>query len=320
MLAETRFQVAPILDTWQNAFEAWLRLDGRKKSMLPLREKSIQACLQDIRHYSQFHLQSSSRDFTPDQLNPQIVHSYFESQITAAPASINRRLASLRTLVRWSLQFGLLDQDPTARIPRIESSKLPPRAKDRSDCRSLAKTVKAGKHLKCNTQHQRVLGLRDQVIWALMYDAGLRIGSVAALDIEGLHLAEGWIAVSVKGGKIGEIAIPKRLARLLSEWVKVRPGQSTGAVVTDWNGQRITTGQIRRRLYAIAKVADVNVKPHDLRHTYIYRLMDQALEGDRPLPAALDLVRQQACHSDVRTTQSYLRARLSEIRSVVEGM
>jgi integrase len=90
--------------------------------------------------------------------------------------------------------------------------------------------------------------------------------------------------------------------------------------VTDWNGNRITTGQIRRRLYAIAEKAGVAVKPHDLRHTYIYRLMDQALEGDRPLPAALDLVRQQACHGDARTTQSYLRARRSEIRNVVEGM
>jgi integrase/recombinase XerC len=316
----TDLKVAPVLTTWSDAFEAWLRLDGRKGSMKPLREKSVLASLQDVRHFSRFFEQAVGAEFSPDQLNARIIQAYFASQAGAAPASVNRRLASLRTLVRWAMMIGLLDQDPTARIPRIEMSELPPRAKDKTECRALARVSRAGKHLKHATDRYRILGLRDQVIWSLMYDAGLRIGSVAALDVEGLHLADGWITVMVKGGKVGEIQIPRRLSRILSEWLKVRPGQPCGAVVTDWNGKRITTGQIRRRLYAIAEAAGVDVKPHDLRHTYIYRLMDQALEGNRPLPAALDLVRQQACHSDIRTTQSYLRARRSEIRSVVEGM
>ena len=316
----TDLKLTPVLTTWQEAFEDWLRLDGRKGSMKPLREKSIQAVLQDIRHFSKFLTQyePAAQACTPD---PKTVKAYFDWQLSgAAPASLNRRLASLRTLMRWSMSAGLIDQDPTARIPRIEMSILPPRAKDVPECRALAMAVKAGKHLACGTADHRTLGLRDRVIWSLMIDAGLRIGSVAALDIEGLHLAEGWLAVTVKGGKIGQIQIPRRLCRLLADWLKVRPGSATGAVITGWNGSRITTGQIRRRLDAISQAAGVAVKPHDLRHTYIYRLMDQALQGDRPLPAALDLVRQQACHSDVRTTQSYLRARRSEIRSVVEGL
>jgi integrase/recombinase XerC len=315
----TQFRVAPVITTWSQAFEAWLRLDGRKSSLKPLREKSIQACLQDIRHFSKYFEQAAKVDFTPDQLTQNALLSYFSSQ-SAAPASTNRRLASLRTLTRWSISVGLLHEDPTVRIPRIEISSLPPRAKDDLECQRLAKVAKRAAHITKRTPQHDLLGLRDQVIWELMYDAGLRIGSVAALDIEGLHLDEGWIAVEVKGGKIGEISIPQRLCRLIRAWLRIRPGIQHGAVITDGNGKRITTGQIRRRLYAIGSAAGVDVKPHDLRHTYIYRLVDKALEGNRPLPAALDIARQQACHSDVRTTQGYIRARRSDIQKIVEGI
>jgi integrase len=91
-------------------------------------------------------------------------------------------------------------------------------------------------------------------------------------------------------------------------------------VITDWHGGRLTTGQIRRRVQAIGDAAGVEVQPHDLRHTYVYRLMDRALEGGRALPAALDMVRQQACHQDSRTTMTYLRARREDVRAAVEDM
>jgi site-specific recombinase XerC len=322
MLTNTCFQIAPVLITWSDAYRAWLETDHIKKGGGTLSGKAIQAYLQDLRHYAAFHLHATGADFSPELLTPASIQAYFSAQDAShvPPASRNRRLASLRIFVRWCVLVGLLDADPTVRIARVDNSKLPPRAKSADECKALSKVVKRGQQLKKKTARHQVLGLRDQVILGLFNDAGLRISSVAALDIEGLHLGEGWISVWVKGGKIGEIVIPKRLCKLLSEWLKVRPGPASGAVITDWDGQRLSTGQIRRRLYAIGEAAGVAVQPHDLRHTYIYRLMDQALEGDRPLPAALDLVRQQACHSDSRTTMTYLRARREDLHSAVERM
>ena len=322
MLTDTKYQVAPVLTTWLDAYEIWLKEEHIKRGGGGLSEKAIMAYLQDLRHYSKSHLQSTGEIFSPELLNPAGVQTYFSSQDAShvPPASRNRRLASLRIFVHWCISVGLLNADPTARIARVDNSKLPPRAKSVDECKALSKVAKKGCHLKRDTANYRILGLRDQVIWGLLNDAGLRVSSVAALDIEGLHLDEGWISVWIKGSKIGEIVIPKRLCKLLADWLKVRPGPATGAVITGWDGQRLTTGQIRRRLYAIGEAAGVTVRPHDMRHTYIYRLMDQALEGGRPLPAALDMVRQQACHSDTRTTMTYLRARRDDLRSAVERM
>jgi len=322
MLTDTKYRVAPVLTTWSDAYETWLKAEHIKRGGGGLSEKAIMAYLQDLRHYSKSHLQATGEAFSPELLTPSLVQDYFSSQDAdhVPPASRNRRLASLRVFIRCCISVGLLDADPTARIARVDNSKLPPRAKSTEECKALGKAVKKGKQLKRDTVNYRLLGLRDQVIWGLLNDAGLRVSSVAALDIEGLRLDEGWISVWVKGGKIGEIVIPQRLCKLLAAWLKVRPGPATGAVITGWDGQRLTTGQIRRRLYAIGEAAGVTVQPHDLRHTYIYRLMDEALEGDRPLPAALDMVRQQACHSDTRTTMTYLRARREDLRSAVERM
>ena len=170
MLTDLKF--APVLTTWPEAFEAWLRLDGRKGSMKPLREKSIEAVLQDVRHFSRF-LEQYDPNAQACSPTPQAVKAYFDwQQSGAAPASVNRRLASLRTLMRWSMMAGLIEQDPTARIPRIEMSKLPPRAKSREDCKALERVSKKLSHLRYGTEHHKLLGLRDQVIWALLEDAG----------------------------------------------------------------------------------------------------------------------------------------------------
>ena len=95
MLTDRKISVAPVLATWQDAFEAWLRLDGRKGSMKPLREKSVVATLQDVIHFSRYlgqHEPNTQACAPADQE----VKAYFEWQtsIGAAPASCNRRLAT----------------------------------------------------------------------------------------------------------------------------------------------------------------------------------------------------------------------------------
>lgn len=310
-----------VFSTWQDAFDGWLRLDGRKGSMRPLREKSIEAALQDVRHFSRFLKQYAPNE-QPCTPTSQAVKAYFEwQQSGAAPASVNRRLASLRTLMRWSMLAGMIEQDPTARIPRIEMSRLPPRAKDEQECRSLAKAVKTGKHLRCDTERHRVLGLRDQVIWGLMYDAGLRREEVSTLRVEDVHLGKrAYIQVTGKGGKVGQVAIKQKLGRVLAAWLKVRSGAGTGTLITDWNGKTIRPCQVWRRFEMICAAAGVTATPHDIRHTYTQRVVDEAMSSGQPRVVALDIARRQARHQDSRTTEMYLRATSDLIYQVVEGM
>lgn len=307
-------QVAPAL-AWQEDFALWLHEHSRA-------QKTIEAYLQDVRHYASWFERVNVTPFGLDALNRTDIRAYFDWQTRekAAVNSRNRRLSSLRVFVAWLRERGMVEYDATDRIRRAEQSKLPPRAKDADEFAGLAAVASAGGHLRCAGEKHQLLAVRDQVIFALMGLAGLRVAEVAGLDIDDLHLERNEIRVRGKGGKVGDVVIPDELVALIETWIALRPGCAQGALVTNWNGERITTGQIRRRVEMMGAAIGMTLKPHDLRHTYIYRLLDSFMAQKLALPVALDAVRTQARHSDSRTTMSYLRASYGQIRMAVEGM
>lgn len=324
MQTRADFVIAPILTTWREAFETWLRLDGRKGSLKPLREKSIQAVLQDLRHFTRF-LEQYDPDTQPCAPTVQLVKAYFDWQTNqSAPASYNRRLASLRTLMRWSHSAGLIDYDPSARIPRLEMSKLPPRSRSHKDCKALAQVTKKASHLRKDTDRHHTLGLRDQLIWALLKDAGLRRAEVASVNLEGVDLEHKLLTVTGKGGKVGQIFIVASLRELLERWTKFMPrpvadGQGTPLLV-GWNGKRISAGQVARRFEMISQTAGLDVTCHDMRHTFVYDLVESSMQNGSTRQVAVGIACQQARHGDTRITEMYLRPSFEQVEMAMEGM
>lgn len=310
----SQIRVAPALH-WTEGFALWLHRSGR----MP---KTIEAYLQDLRHFGRYFERVNGQAFSPDQLNATDVRSYFADQDAdkaVAASSRNRRLASLRVLVEWAVEVGILEYDPTVAVKRV-AVELSPRDRSKAEMASLEAAVMDRAHLRCQTEAHAKLGERDQVIWCLFRDAGLRIHEIAGLDVDDLDLEAGEIHVLGKGAKKAKVIIPSTLVAVLSSWLERKPISADGALITDWHGQRISTGQIRRRLELMGQAAGVDVKPHDLRHTYVYSLLDAMLEQGKHMPVALDAARKQARHGDVKTTMMYLRSRDSQIRSAVEAM
>jgi integrase/recombinase XerC len=315
MLADfTQVRAAPTLN-WTEDFAAWLHENDR----MP---KTIMAYLQDLRHFSRYFEQVNMQPFTPDQLNATDVKAYFKAQDadkSVAPNSRNRRLASLRVLIEWAVAMGILEYDPTVCVKRV-AVELSPRDRSKAEMQALESVASTGSHLKRQTEKHTLLGLRDQIVWDLFRDAGLRIHELAGLDVDDLDLEACEIHVMGKGAKKAKVIIPSTLVKALASWVDRKPISAEGALITDWNGKRISTSQIRRRLYLIGQAAGVDVKPHDLRHTYVYSLLDAMLAQGKHMPVALDAARKQARHGDVKTTMLYLRSRDSQIRAAVEAM
>ena len=300
----TQFVVAPSWD-WNDGFEAWLKESGR-------RENTVSAYLQDMRHYFRFF-----NDLTAGN-----VKSYFAMQDQdnqVKPTSRNRRLASMRVFVKWAVEMGLMDSDPTIGVKRVEVE-MSPRDRTADEMAILEKVVTDQSHLRCHTDAHSFLGRRDELIWGLFNDAGLRIHEVAGLKIGDVDLVAREIRVLGKGGKKAPVAIPQRLVDLITSWLEIMPASVGGYLVTDWKGQGITRGQVWRRIKLIGDKAGLQLRPHDLRHTFVYSTIDTALRQGIDLPVAFDVGRKQARHGDVRTTTKfYLRARGSQVRSVVEA-
>jgi integrase/recombinase XerC len=299
--------VTPTL-AWQEAFALWLHENGRA-------EKTISAYEQDARHFGKWFGRQNGQPFTPDLLTRTDVRLYFDWQksVKAAVTSRNRRLASLRVLAEWAQGLGLLNCDPTDRMKR-ERFERTPRAKSEDEWQTICGTVQNGRHLKLHTDKYALLGLRDQVIIALM-GVGLRIAEVAGLDVDDCHGES--IHVRGKGGIERDVFISEQLERDLRSLGGTR---TAGALICGWNGERLTTGQIRRRVKDIGVAAGIDLDPHDLRHTSVYRLLDWYLKEGMSIPTAVDAVRQAHGHSDSRTTMTYLRAREEQMRAAARAL
>lgn len=292
---------------WMGEFSVWL-VEQDKASL------TVEAYLQDARHLAGWYAGISGQDFSPALLTKAVVRDYlaWQKSIKAAVASRNRRLATVRVLAGWAREMGLISTDPCASFHR-ERFERTPRAKDEGEWQDILSVVTAGTQLKRNTARQGWLGLRDRLIIGML-GVGLRIAEVVAMDVDDVHGEE--IRVRGKGGIERDVYISEQLAADLAAWCQGK----TGALIVDAQGARLTTGQVRRRVEQVGLAAGMALKPHDLRHTRVYRLLDFYINQGLNIPTAVDAVRQDMGHGDSRTTMMYLRARDSQKREAARAL
>lgn len=296
---------------WLEAFGLWLHATPNQKrqrrSVL-----TLEAYLSDVRGLAAWFEAQYGLAFEPAQMNDVNVREYFAS-MRCAPATYNRRLASVRLLIQWARLEGRIDHDPSAWVPFVEAVRESPR--DANDAERLALELAA------EAGEGTLLGLRDSLMFFLMANAGLRISEVVELKREDLHLDDGCIHVFGKGKKHRTVRVAGRLLDKLRLWLDRMPASVRGTVITDEQGRPIGREQAWRRFVAIAERAGVRVTPHAMRHTFVLRYMDAVMAGDPArLPLAIDAVCQQTGDRPEVILAYYTRARESDIRAAAEVM
>ena len=307
------WRVAPTLH-WIEAWATWLKLDETKHGGGTLADKSVAAYVQSALHFER----SRAGLDVHELLSEAHVRAYFaglEASKTP-PKTFNHRLTTVRKIVKWALQTGVIDSDPTRRIERSQEIRLPRRARTSDEIAAIDTAAIIGSHLRRRTEQAGWLGERDFIIWMLFKNTTLRIDMIARLDIDDAMLTdEPVLRVIGKGNVHARLPINDELRHALDYWLSVRPKRGT-ALICEITGQRITTGQIRRRLQAIGAAAGIKIRPHDMRHTRIHMLMQYLLKNGVPFEAALSIVQTLAMHRDPRSTWAYLRASYDELVQV----
>lgn len=304
----THIRVTPTLH-WLEAFGLWLRQTPtqKRKTRSP---KTLDAYLQDVRHYSRYFEEINHCPFSPDQLNRTDLQSFFAGlEKDAKPATYNRKHASLSLLVKFAQENDLLEYDPLAWIPRLEAVRKAPRDLDQREQDALIRSLAA--------LPDDELGLRDKLLVELMLAAGLRIHEAVGLKGSDLHLDENYIHILGKGGKHRDVTIGSRLIGLLRIWLDHKPASAKEALF------QLTTGQARRRFYEIRASAglDKTVTPHALRHTYINNLLAAYMAGDPlRLGTAIKAVCQLTGDDPKVILEYYTNPRQSDIRAAVEAL
>lgn len=189
-----------------------------------------------------------------------------------SPATVNRRLAALRSIVALAKKFGLVSW--TLDVDNVKHENY----------RNTAGPGESGyrKMLQAAKDRQDRKGIRDIAILRLLHDLGLRRGEIVNLDMKHVDLESGKISVLGKGKKQRqELDLPDSTLQTLINWIKVRGNQPGPLFVTLHHGyqdelKRITgcgIGYICRQYGRETGVKNCN--PHALRHTAITKALDK---------------------------------------------
>lgn len=152
---------------------------------------------------------------------------------------------------------------------------------------------------------------RDEAIITLAYDAGLRAGELAGLDVDHVDLDAGTIylptAIQKGSPPPATLDLDRDTVRTLRRYLRDR-WKDTTALFPTRSSDRITTRSLRRLVEKLALAAPVqpqvagggsgepdDVTPHTLRHSVAYRIIQ--VDGGR-----LEDVQLRLRHANRETT------------------
>ena len=207
-----------------------------------------------------------------------------------ARATIARKLAAVRALLRFTLGAG-----------RVPDGPLGPRRARRLPDAPKADEVDA---VLEQVTGDEPLAIRNRALLELVYSAGLRSREAVDLDLADVDFEQEAVHVRGKGGKERVVPLGEEAAYRLRRYLEQsRPELARGAedaLFLSARGRRLDTSTIRRLL----------PHPHRLRHAFATHL----LEGG----ADLRVIQELLGHSSLSTTQAYSHVDARRLRKVYD--
>ena len=207
-----------------------------------------------------------------------------------APASVARKLAAVRSFLRFSLGA---DRVPDGSFAPRRPRRLPELLKPAEVDATLA-----------TLDGDAPLALRNRALVELVYSAGLRAAEAVGLDLADVEFEQEHVRVRGKGSKERVVPLGEEAAHWVARYLReARPALARGAedaLFLSVRGRRLDTSVLRRLL----------PHPHRLRHAFATHL----LEGGADLRTIQELLG----HASLSTTQIYSHVDARRLRRVYD--
>jgi integrase/recombinase XerC len=214
-----------------------------------------------------------------------------EHRLGMSSASIQRRLAAVRSFCEFLLREGVLRINPGVDIKAPKGRKRLPHTLDADQMARL---------LDFRTDDR--LDTRDKAVMELLYSSGLRLSELVQLDLMDLDLKDRTVRVLGKGAKTRIVPVGAHAVTALHHWLKERgalAGPEETAVFIGRNGARLGARAIQLRVARWAQLQGIGIPmhPHMFRHSFATHL----LESSHDLRGVQELLG----HANISTTQIY---------------
>jgi len=166
-----------------------------------------------------------------------------------------------------------------------------------------ARRLQAG----ANTQEQ---ALTDQLMFELLYGAGLRVSELVGLQFAAVDLRQQMLRVCGKGGKERLVPCGPAAASLIALVREQRQPSNDDRVLAAPGGRPLTADWVQRRLkvYLADAGLPMDLTPHKIRHSYATHLLQGGCD--------LRLLQELLGHSSLSTTQVYTHLDVARVQAV----
>ena len=235
---------------------------------------------------------------------------YLLKEKSRHPATVNRRIQSLRLFFRWLQETHDVDDNPAEHLRYVRYVRRPqPTALNRQEVIALLNAAS-------NSPHG--MAKRNTALVQLMLQTGLRVGEVAALSYGDIHLAarSGWVQVRTgKGLKFRQIPLNATTRRTLREYLDTLETLSDGSPI--FFSKRKTPISVRTvqnmitELARRAQITRISVSAHTLRHTFAANCL-------KSNPGKLVELADLMGHESLDTTAIYTRPSQADLSADLE--
>lgn len=223
--------------------------------------------------------------------------------------SVQRKLASLRGLLRWLQRTGHLAKDPGKLLKGPRADKRVPRFLTTPEVDLLLN----------QPFDESPQGQRDRAILEVLYSTGCRVSECAGMTLRQLDLAEGIVRVLGKGRKERLALLGKPACQAITAWLPARGQLLRAAKRTDpgtlWlnrYGRPLSARWVFQTVVDRARAAGLQtaLTPHGLRHSFATHLLDRG--------ADLRTVQELLGHARLVTTEIYTHVSIGRLRDVYD--
>ena len=254
----------------------------KKEPIRPPRPKLIPA-LKNKKHFTQ-NIQA-------------VIKAGLTRHFQLAPASRNRKMACVRSFVKWLNEEGYIDEDFRFIFKTVKTAQKIPSFLSVDEIYAILEMFKK--------QGPRLS--KDKALFFLLYGGGLRVSEACAIKGRDIDSFNQTVRVKGKGNKERLICLPKRAFHAVLEFSKSQPHQKFlfGAKPLS-----------ERKAYDMIKAIGIKtgllqpLHPHALRHSFATHI----LTGGADLRALQELLG----HKSLSATQKYTHLNLNHLFSALE--
>lgn len=231
-----------------------------------------------------------------------------QSREGARPATVNRKLACLRSFFRFLAARDVIENNPADTLFFLKKEKKLPAIFSYEAILKVFETI----------DMQTFEGLRDRTILELFYSSGMRLRELVRLDVSDIDFQTALLKVTGKGTKERLVPLGRRVESFLQEYQAARKEQlgtldlENEAFFITPKGKRITPRQVQNRMqkYFLPVSREKGASPHMLRHSFATHLLEEG--------ADLMAVKELLGHASLSTTQIYTHLTSEKLKKIYE--